>query len=272
MRDCDWRPGGLIDQLLNELDPRERLRSLAVGVFWTGAIGSVRGSMAATPFGWNPAEYISYPNAGTYLDQGLGALVERAREGTWGERSIALAGLHACLPKLAKTDSNEDGADFLLRVGAGKRVALLGHFPFVPRLRAAGLDLRVYELPHRLQQGDLPADQLPTDAASIDVLALTSAVIISGQLESSLALAREDTVRVVIGPSAPQHPKLFELGVDALCGTHVLEPEAALASIGQGATHKYIRGLVKVASYHHASTRRSLFMGDESSTAEERKA
>jgi uncharacterized protein (DUF4213/DUF364 family) len=47
---------------------------------------------------------------------------------------------------------------------------------------------------------------------------------------------------VLLGASTPLTPLLFNYGVSAIAGTHVVEIPATLRAVGQGATLKQIPG------------------------------
>ena len=48
---------------------------------------------------------------------------------------------------------------------------------------------------------------------------------------------------VVLGPTTPLSPVLFDYGADVVSGTRVVDPELALRSAGEGATFRQIRGI-----------------------------
>jgi uncharacterized protein (DUF4213/DUF364 family) len=57
-----------------------------------------------------------------------------------------------------------------------------------------------------------------------DVVGITGSTLTNGTLEGVLALCRPDAFVVLIGPSTPLSPILFNYGVDVLCGTLVDDP------------------------------------------------
>ncbi|HEY73239.1 MAG: hypothetical protein DRJ03_20485 [Chloroflexi bacterium] len=56
-----------------------------------------------------------------------------------------------------------------------------------------------------------------------------------------IRLCRPNAFVLLLGPSAPLSPALFEMGVDAVSGTLVIDPERVLQSVGQGATFRQIK-------------------------------
>ena len=55
---------------------------------------------------------------------------------------------------------------------------------------------------------------------------------------------------MLLGPSTPLSPVLFEKGVDLLCGTIITDPTAAMLAISQGASsHQlHVDGITKLVT------------------------
>jgi uncharacterized protein (DUF4213/DUF364 family) len=80
-----------------------------------------------------------------------------------------------------------------------------------------------------------------------DVVAVTSTTIINRTLPGILGRVRPDAFVLLLGPSTPLAPRLFGLGVDLLCGTVVVDPEAVLRAVEQGAVTGQITGVRRVS-------------------------
>jgi len=127
----------------------------------------------------------------------------------------------------------------VLERGAGRRVAVVGHFPFVTRLRQVAAHCDVLEL--RPRPGDLPADDATRILPQADVVALTSTSLINHTCDDLLPLCRPDAFVVMMGPSTPLWPGLFALGGDVLSGSRVTDIETVLRVAGQGATFRQLK-------------------------------
>ena len=132
--------------------------------------------------------------------------------------------------------------ELLLSKGRGRRVAIIGHFPFVDKLRSEVEDLFVLEL--NPSEGDLPADCADEVLPTCQAVALSATVLMNGTYEKILPLCR-DAFTVMLGPSAPPLPLLFDYGVDALAGSLITDPEDILASVSQGSTYRDLKGVKK---------------------------
>ncbi len=86
------------------------------------------------------------------------------------------------------------------------------------------------------RDGDIPSEQAPEYIPKADVVAITATTLINHTFEGLLALCKPGTRVMLVGPSTPLSPVLFDKGVDLLCGTIVVDPRAAMLGISQGAS------------------------------------
>jgi uncharacterized protein len=73
-------------------------------------------------------------------------------------------------------------------------------------------------------------------------VAITGMTLINGTFESLAALPRPGAFVVVLGPSTPLSPLLFDYGIDAISGAIIMDIPAALAAVSQGANFRQIPG------------------------------
>ncbi|WP_461209237.1 Rossmann-like domain-containing protein [Desulfocurvus sp. DL9XJH121] len=154
-------------------------------------------------------------------------------------RSLGMAALNALLPPPDGL-SGAKGQDLILDKGRGRRVVVVGHFPFVERMGDTFADLKVLELSPR--PGDLEASRAADVVPRADLLAATATTLLNGTLAGLLRLCRADAFVLVLGPSTPFAPSLFGFGVDALAGAVVRDREAALDGVKKGLPFKALPG------------------------------
>jgi uncharacterized protein (DUF4213/DUF364 family) len=130
--------------------------------------------------------------------------------------------------------------DILRERGQGKRIAVVGHFPFIPKLKEIASQLWVLE--QHLTEGDLPEEKADSVLPHADVVAITGTSLINHTFEKLAALCRKSFV-VVLGPSTPLSPILFDYGVDVISGVKVTEPDVVLRYISEGASFRQIQGV-----------------------------
>jgi len=231
-----------IDALLDSLQADAPVRQVLVGAFWTAV---VLGSdppccgLASTLRGEDHEAGPPVPDAGRLLDRSARELAERLRSPRPLEASIGMAAFNALLEVDESACVEMNAEEVIIKKGAGQRIAIVGHFPFVDRVRRAAAECWVIELHPR--PGDLPAERAAEVLPQADVVALTGTSLLNHTFDSLIRLCRPDAYVLLLGPSAPLTSVLFEAGVDAVSGTRVTDPERVLTSLAQGATFRQIK-------------------------------
>ncbi|OLN27495.1 Molybdenum transport ATP-binding protein ModC [Desulfovibrio sp. DV] len=168
-----------------------------------------------------------------------GLLLDAAAANT-DAASLAMAAVNSLLPSPAEA-TTAAGQDVLLTYGRGRRVAVVGHFPFVEKLRDSFADFQVLE--KRPKPGDLPADKAGEILPRAEVVAITGTTLLNGTLAGLLAACRPDALVILLGPTTPFAGSLFACGIDVLAGCDVPDPDAALAGIRAGNCFKGLHGV-----------------------------
>ncbi len=218
-----------------------------VGPYWTVALvrreGVVRGGIAATLGASDEHHWGGGPPvraAGELLTLSVADWLALLTSPNVLERSIGLATANALLEVDLARCQSINAEHVILERGAGRNVAIIGHFPFVERVRAQAANTWVLELTPR--EGDLPAAQTPELLPQADVIAITGTTLLNGTFEELMRYRRPGAFVLLLGGTTPLTPLLFTYGVDLLAGVYLEDPQAALLSISQGATFKQIRG------------------------------
>jgi uncharacterized protein (DUF4213/DUF364 family) len=131
--------------------------------------------------------------------------------------------------------------EVLLQRGRGKKVALIGHFPFVGTLQRAADDLWIIE--KSPLAGDYAETATPQILPQADVVGITGTAIANHTVDELLKLCRRDAFVLMLGGSTPLSPVLFEYGVDLLAGVVVDDAPLAIRCAGQGATFRQMKGI-----------------------------
>lgn len=233
----------VLDDLLASLPPDAPVRSILVGAHWT-IVCSRHAGLAATLMDTWPHGYSRVADVGRLHEKTAHELAQFARSDNFLEASIGVATLNSLLEVDEARVVELDAVDLLRKRGACQRVALVGHFPFIRRLRPSVKELWV------LEERPLP-DEHPAEAAThlipqADVVAITATTLINGTLDGLLGLCRPEAFVMILGPSTPLLPALFDYGVDVLSGTQVIDEEAAMRTIGQGAIFPQVAGVRRV--------------------------
>jgi hypothetical protein len=122
--------------------------------------------------------------------------------------------------------------------GQGRKVALIGHFPFIPRLQEQVGELWVIEKDPR--GDDLPAGVANELLPQADVIAITGTTLINHTFDELMAIRNPEALVLVLGPSTPLSPLMFDHGVHLLSGAVVEEIDSVLRAAGQGANFRQL--------------------------------
>ncbi len=154
--------------------------------------------------------------------------------------SWCMAAINAMLP-VPKDAINLKAQEVILKKGEGKRVVVIGHFPFVEHMGDRFASFDILELSPKA--GDVPASHAPQILPQADVIALTGTTFLNNTLDSLLELCPPKAFLMMLGPTTPFAPILFDLGFDALCGCEVIDSEATLRGVQQGLSFKKLEGV-----------------------------
>ncbi len=131
--------------------------------------------------------------------------------------------------------------DILVEKGRGKEVAVIGHFPFVDRIRKEFKKLWVIELKPR--DGDVDTTTGFEVLPGCDVVAITATTIINKTLAGILSACKPGSFRILLGPSTPMNPVLFEFGLTMLAGSMVKDREKVFCGISRGEAFRGLQGI-----------------------------
>jgi uncharacterized protein (DUF4213/DUF364 family) len=200
--------------------------------------------MASTIIGEKPHGEGQVREAGSLHTKTAHQLAELARSDNPLEAGIGLAAINSLLEVDLSQAVELNAAAVLSERGAGKKIALVGHFPFIPALRQVASQLWVIE--QHPSSGEHPAEAAAEFLPGADVVALTASALINQTMDFLLDLCNRDTLVIVLGPSTPLSPVWFERGVDILSGVQVVDEHAALRTISQGATFQQVEGVKRL--------------------------
>lgn len=234
---------GLIENLLKVV-PEGRVSAVRIGLHWTAVVVEVDGrkqcGLASTlteehQHGRQP----DVPEAGNLLSFTARELAGYAGSAQLTMSSIGIAALNALLPDPPDEDLVEGNAeDVIVRYGKGKSVALIGSFPFIPRIQDRVGKLTILEQnPH---EGELPAEMARQILPQVDVVAMTAMTLVNHTFDELMSLCPPQAIKLLLGPSTPMHPAAFDYGLSLLSGSVVTDPDAVIRALEQGANFRQI--------------------------------
>jgi uncharacterized protein len=167
------------------------------------------------------------------------------------DESTAAVGL-ATLNALNRPDetgfSTIDAADWLSAQSVGRRVAMIGRFPFIDaEIRPYAHQVWVFE--QEPQAGESSDTDMATILPQADIVAITGSSILNHTLDFILSYTRPDSIVVLLGPSTPLVGKLFESNIAALFGVRVVDTQEAIESVIAGDGFQKMHGLQRVSLF-----------------------
>lgn len=230
----------ILDHLIATLDLDARVRDIRQGFFHTAVLTRDCGLAANLPrdaFRQAPP-LVNEP--GFLLTKTPEELTRMAYSESILEAAIGMAAINS-LTEVDKTPCLElNAADLMLEKGEGKRIAVVGHFPFLARLRKKAKELWVIEKNPR--EDDFEEDQAGNLIPQADVVAITGTSLTNHTLEGLLSLCAPSAYVIMLGDTTPLSPILFDYGLDALSGTRVVDTPLVLSCVSQGANFRQILG------------------------------
>ena len=215
------------------------VKEVRIGPFWTG-VWSKYGGLASTTFIHEPAMPPPIKEAGNLTQKSVLELCNYANSDCLLQASVGMAAINSALEVDLNKCQNINAAEVLYEKGKNKKVVVVGHFPFVNKLREITKDLWVIE--RKPQSGDIPASEAKRVIPQADVIAITGTALINGTMGELLSWCPKESIVMVLGATTPLSPVWFDYGVDLVSGTRVTDPELVLRFVSEGVVFKQIHG------------------------------
>lgn len=140
------------------------------------------------------------------------------------------------LVKTADPEEANGFQEFLPEI-TGKKVAVVGHFP---QIEALGSVCRLSIMEREPQEGDYPDLANEYILPQQDYVFITGTALINKTMPRLLELCRYSKT-IIVGPSTPYSPLLFNHGVDAIAGMVILDHEKAWRAVQEGGKMKVFK-------------------------------
>lgn len=232
----------ILNDIIKEL-PQGKIVEVRLGLHWTVVVvetnGGLQSGLASTLVSQNDnhAEP-DVPLAGKLTEQPALEVAHWALSQQRTLASIGVATINALLPRQPEAWQDGNAEEMITARGQGKKVALIGHFPFVERLSQNVGQLTVLELKPR--PGDLHAEKAQDILPQSDVIAITGMSLINHTLPDLLALCPKNAYVMVLGPSSPLSPVMYDYGISLVSGSIVEKIDAVLKTAAQGGNFRQI--------------------------------
>jgi len=237
----------ILEQLLDTL-PAEPIpvRNVVMGVHWT-LVSSRFCGLGSTLAEKN--HHGHHEHHGHSLVRDVGKLHQKTAQelAQWIlsdnslEASIGIAAINSLLEIDESKMEQINAANVIERECGGKNLVVVGHFPFVERMKTIAKNCWVIE--KHPSSGDFPEQAAQEYIPQAHIIAITGTSLINHTIEGLLSLCPKDSLVMLLGPSTPLTPLLFDFGVSFLSGARVYDEKAAILTIQQGAAFPQVQGV-----------------------------
>jgi uncharacterized protein (DUF4213/DUF364 family) len=230
----------LYDRLIDLVPRQARTADLAAGRHWLmvksdqGGIGLAQRAVPAP-----------LPDS---LPDSLRELAGWLKSWDFSRAALGMAAVNAAVntpeqveAALAASAGSADAFDFFRKEARGRKAAVIGHFPYLDGLREQS---EVYVLERNPLAGDLPDPAAEYILPDMDYVFLTSTSIINKTLPRLLELAQGAKI-VLVGPTTPLTPLLFEYGAAALAGLAVSDSQDLAEAIKKDSCQQIFRSAAR---------------------------
>ena len=231
----------ILTNIISTLDLSAEVRDICQGIFHTGVLTRRCGLASTLPKDALKQAPPLIKEPGHLLEKSASELVMMSFSDSILEAAIGMAAINSLIEIDERRCIELNAGDLLAEKGKDKKVVIIGHFPFINRLRGISRELTVIEKNPR--EDDLTEENAEIYLPEADVVGVTGAALTNHTIDHLLSICNPQAYVVVLGDTTPLSPVLFEYGVDAISGTMVVDSERALRCVSQGANFRQIRGI-----------------------------
>jgi uncharacterized protein (DUF4213/DUF364 family) len=228
---------GLLETLPPDPVP---IRKVYIGVHWT-LVCSQSCGLASTLVDSGPHGHSRMRDVGSLHEKTAQELAEWVLSDNLLEASVGMAALNSLVDVDESKLRQVNASEVIASDGRGKNVVFVGHFPFVEQIKPGLGNCWVIE--KRPYGNDLSEDAAADLIPKADVIAITGTALINHTMEKLLSFCRISSTVMILGPSTPLLPLLFDFGITYLSGSRVIDEEAASMTIMQGAAFPQVKGV-----------------------------
>ena len=211
-----------------------------VGVHWT-LVCSRHCALSSTLTNCGPHGHARMRDVGKLQEKSAQELAQWILSDNLLEASVAMAAINSMVDVDESKLVQKNASQVITEEGAGKNVTIVGHFPFVEQLKTIPRHCWVIE---KKPFGDDFLEEAAEEfIPQSDIVAITGTAFINHSIEKLLSFCKKDAKVMILGPSTPMLPVLFEHGISFLSGARVDDPDSAVQTIIQGASLPQVNGI-----------------------------
>lgn len=235
----------ILNDILSIIDDNTSVDDVVRGLYWTAVVSRFCG-LSSTMFRDCAHDHPDDVEPVVFTGRPAAELARFSLSPDIGQASLGLAAINSLMPIDISRCTEVNAGHIIMDKGKGKNISIIGHFPFVDDLKGVAKNLWVIEKWQK--PGDYPAEDAALYLPQSDVIAISSTTLINHTLESLLPLCPKTGFTMLLGPTTPMTPVIFEYGIDMISGSLVIDNQLALTCIKQGANFRQLKrsGAIKL--------------------------
>jgi len=226
----------ILHDILNSLAEDAPIEEVRRGLHWNAVVSKTCGlssTLSQDAFCCNLEEEDLPAPKNSFTEMSAMDLAKFSLSDNITRASLGIAAINSLIKVDLKKEADLDGLQLVHDLGKGKNISIVGHFPFLERVREVAKNLWIIEKHPR--PGDIPEEASKECLPKSDIVVISGTTLINHTLEGILSLCDPKSVRMLLGPSTPMIPMLFDYGIDILSGSRVTDKQTALKYISEGA-------------------------------------
>jgi uncharacterized protein (DUF4213/DUF364 family) len=228
---------------VNGIEPR--VKGVWIGLTWT----AVESNFVGISHTYNSKTTINIENAGDFSSCTISNLTNRILSWQPLEASIGVAAINSLIEPHGEIGNIKN---FIKDKSHGKTVTFVGRFPFYDDISA--IAKKSYLLEINPEGDEFPSFACEEFLPQSDINVISGTALINHSLQRLLELG-QNGINIVLGPTTPLSPVLFDFGADILAGVRVVDKYALVKSVTQGVRmSKLINGIEQV--YLHKKSKK----------------
>ena len=226
----------ILEELYNRI-PAYPVKEVFAGVFdilvWSQNLG------IATTVMEEQLPHVGIRNSKNLLTKNTRELAEYVFSENWLEASLGMAAINSALPIQTKTRII-NAQEIILKRGKCKKVGIIGHFPFIGKFKNQFGKLYIFEKNPRNK--DLSEKEIPNFLPQADVVAFSSTTLTNHTFENIMQNIKKDSFVILLGPTSPVSPILFDFGINAVSGVYFDNEKSIITQVKQATPYRFIKG------------------------------
>lgn len=228
----------IYDKLIEKIPEDIIVENYSIGRTWSYVETKENIGLAMTV----NVDSIPYSYEKTLIGKSLKEVAELSKSWNFREAAVGLAAINAFYNTEEKVLNNNgnmkdaDAFDVYRNIVKGKKVSVIGHFPFLERQIKDICDLYIIE--KNPLKGDYPDSSCEVLLPESDFIFITSSTIVNKTFPRLIELGKGKKI-IMVGPSTPLSEILFKYGIYDLSGFIVNDKENLKKVINNGVHREF---------------------------------